>query len=200
INFFCWRRGFWSAGLRGVGLCRTANYQGGNNQNQDRRFCPHRQLPRLLGNREPASSIRLTLEADNSLQPARAGGSASASLATEKKHRNVMLGGHFAALRAARAQSAMSNPLNSKSDAPEITPPDEPTESFKDIFSEYEKSHARKPEAGSQRREGTVVALTADAVILYIGFKSEGLLPLAELAGATMKPGDKLQVTVKGRD
>ena len=111
-----------------------------------------------------------------------------------------MLGGHFAAVRAARAQSAMSNPLNSKPDAPESTPPDEPTESFKDIFSEYEKSHARKPEAGSQRREGTVVALTADAVILDIGFKSEGLLPLAELAGATMKPGDKLQVTVKGRD
>ncbi len=94
----------------------------------------------------------------------------------------------------------MSNPANPNPDAPELTTAEEPTESFQDIFSEYEKNHARKPEADTQRREGTVVALTADAVILDIGFKSEGLLPLGELAGSTVKPGDKLQVTVKGRD
>ncbi len=94
----------------------------------------------------------------------------------------------------------MSDPTNPNPDAPELTTPDEPTESFQDIFSAYEKSHARKPEAGSQSREGTVIALTAEAVILDIGFKSEGLLLLGELAGATVMPGDKLQVTVKGRD
>jgi small subunit ribosomal protein S1 len=76
----------------------------------------------------------------------------------------------------------------------------EPEESFRDIFSAYEKSHARKPEAGSQSREGAVIAVTADAFILDIGFKSEGLLPLAEMHGAPLKPGDKLKVTVKGRD
>jgi small subunit ribosomal protein S1 len=76
----------------------------------------------------------------------------------------------------------------------------EPEESFRDIFSEYEKSHARKPEAGAQSREGTVIAVTADSFILDIGFKSEGLLPLAEMHGAPVKPGDKLKVTVKGRD
>ena len=79
-------------------------------------------------------------------------------------------------------------------------PVEEPTESFQALFSEYEKTHARKPEGGDQRREGTVITITADSVILDIGFKSEGLLPLAEMHNAPVKPGDKLQVTVKGRD
>jgi small subunit ribosomal protein S1 len=75
------------------------------------------------------------------------------------------------------------------------------TESFKDIFSEYEQSHPRKSEPGSQRREGTVVSLTADSVILDIGFKTEGVLPLTAFpADKPPKPGDRLQVTVKGRD
>src|SRR6202140_1392747 len=75
------------------------------------------------------------------------------------------------------------------------------TESFKDIFSENEKGHSRKSEPGSQRREGTVVSLTADSVILDIGFKTEGVLPLTAFpADKPPKPGDRLQVTVKGRD
>jgi len=94
----------------------------------------------------------------------------------------------------------MPDPINSKSDTPEPAPASEPEESFQDIFSEYEKSHARKAEGGAQRREGTVIALTADSAILDIGFKSEGLLPLAEFHNAPVKPGDKLPVTVKGRD
>jgi len=95
----------------------------------------------------------------------------------------------------------MPDPANVNPDAPESTPADEPAESFQEIFSEYEKAHARKPESGVQSREGTVIALTADSIILDIGFKSEGLLPLTALpAGVTVKPGDKLQVTVKGRD
>src|ERR1035438_2837045 len=97
-------------------------------------------------------------------------------------------------------ESIMPEPMNSKPDAPESTTPTEPEESFQDIFSEYEKSHARKREEGVQSREGTVITLTADSVILDIGFKSEGLLPLADLHNAPIKPGDKLQVTVKGRD
>src|SRR5437870_7676382 len=41
-----------------------------------------------------------------------------------------------------------------------------------------------------------------DALPIYIGYKSEGILPLAtfQSAGETVKPGDKLRVTVKGRD
>src|ERR1700690_2043059 len=84
---------------------------------------------------------------------------------------------------------------------PESAPATEPVESFKDIFSEYEQSHSRKQEAGAQGREGTVIAVTADSIILDIGFKTEGVLPLTAFpADKPPKPGDKLQVTVKGRD
>jgi len=83
---------------------------------------------------------------------------------------------------------------------PEIESSAETTESFKDVLKEYERDH-RKPEAGSGGREGTVIAVTSDSIVLDIGFKTEGILPLsAELNGQTVKPGDKLLVTVKGRD
>jgi small subunit ribosomal protein S1 len=84
---------------------------------------------------------------------------------------------------------------------PEPAPASEPIESFKDIFSEYEQSHTRKSEPGSQRREGTVIAVTADSIILDVGFKTEGVLPLTAFAAdKPPKPGDKVHVTVKGRD
>jgi len=80
--------------------------------------------------------------------------------------------------------------------------PSEPIESFKDIFSEYEQSHSRKSESGSQRREGTVVSLTADSVILDIGFKTEGILlrTAFENNAEAVAPGDKFTVTPKGRN
>src|ERR1039458_4984813 len=110
----------------------------------------------------------------------------------------------------------MSNPLNSNSNtnepnasspAPsEATPVTEaaelvPVESFKDLFSQYEQSHPRKSEPGTPRREGTVIALTPDSVVLDIGFKTEGVLPLTAFpADKPPKAGDKVQVTIKGRD
>jgi small subunit ribosomal protein S1 len=95
----------------------------------------------------------------------------------------------------------MSDPKNLNPEVPEASPPDDAAESFGEIFSAYEKQHARKPESGAASKEGTVIAVTSDSVILDIGFKSEGVLPLTGLpAGANVKPGDKLQVTVKGRD
>ncbi len=85
--------------------------------------------------------------------------------------------------------------------APEPTVANEPAESFKDIFSEYEHSHSRKKEPGTQGREGTVIAVTADSIVLDIGYKTEGVLPLTAFpAGEPPKPGDKVQVTIKGRD
>jgi small subunit ribosomal protein S1 len=83
---------------------------------------------------------------------------------------------------------------------PETPIPTETTESFKDVLKEYERGQ-RKPESGSGGREGTVIAITSDAIVLDIGFKTEGILALsAELNAQTVKPGDKLLVTVKGRD
>ena len=94
-----------------------------------------------------------------------------------------------------------SDPNKSDPSAPESTPANEPTESFKDIFSEYEQSHSRKREPGAQGREGTVIAVTADSIVLDIGFKTEGVLPLTAFpADKPPKPGDKVQVTIKGRD
>ena len=84
----------------------------------------------------------------------------------------------------------------------EVQPSNEADESFGAIFSEYEQSHSRKGSEAGKGREGTVVAVTADSVLFDIGFKSEGILPLAvfQSAGETVKPGDKFLVTVKGRD
>ncbi|HEY4931194.1 MAG TPA: 30S ribosomal protein S1 [Terriglobales bacterium] len=85
---------------------------------------------------------------------------------------------------------------------PESPTPTEPNESFDQLLSEYELSHARLREDGGKQLEGTVVAVTADSVLLDIGYKSEGILPLAELQskGEEVKPGDKMLVSVKGRD
>jgi small subunit ribosomal protein S1 len=78
--------------------------------------------------------------------------------------------------------------------------PAEPEESFADIFSEFQRTHTRR-DSGSQIR-GTVVAVTADSVLVDIGFKSEGILPLTAFPAdrPPVKPGDALQVSVKGRD
>jgi small subunit ribosomal protein S1 len=87
-------------------------------------------------------------------------------------------------------------------DSPEAQPNNatETKESFQDMLSQFEKSHSHKPEEGSKRIEATVVALTADSVLLDIGFKTEGIVALTALRGETVKPGDKLFVTVKGRN
>src|SRR5215471_5102126 len=76
----------------------------------------------------------------------------------------------------------------------------ESNESFGELLSQYEKSHSAKGDDGRKQLEGTVVAITADSVLLDIGYKSEGILPLTALQGESVKPGDKMLVSVKGRD
>ena len=77
-----------------------------------------------------------------------------------------------------------------------------PDESFGDMLSQYEKSHSRKTDDGGKQLVGTVIVVTGDSVFLDIGFKSEGILLLAasQGAGETVKAGDKLPVSVTGRD
>jgi small subunit ribosomal protein S1 len=91
----------------------------------------------------------------------------------------------------------MSNPTE-----PDPQPISEPTESFDEILSQFERTHSRKAGEGGKQLEGTVIAVSADSVFLDIGFKSEGILPLAAFpaAGETVKPGDRMPVSVKGRD
>jgi small subunit ribosomal protein S1 len=89
-----------------------------------------------------------------------------------------------------------------KPEVPESQPIQETDESFQDILSQFEHSKLRKPAESGQGREGTVIAVTVDSVLVDIGFKTEGILPLAafQSAGETVKPGDKLLVSIKGRD
>jgi small subunit ribosomal protein S1 len=89
------------------------------------------------------------------------------------------------------------HPDNSESEAAP-----ESGESFGAIFSEYEQSHARKGEGGSRQIEGTVIAVSADSVFVDIGYKTEGVLPLTifQSGNETVKPGDQLLVSVKGRN
>jgi small subunit ribosomal protein S1 len=94
----------------------------------------------------------------------------------------------------------MSNPSTPE---PKITAESTsaPDESFGELLSQYDKSHSRKREDGSKQLVGTVIVITGDSIFLDIGFKSEGILPLAVLSGGeTVKPGDKLPVSVTGRD
>ncbi len=89
--------------------------------------------------------------------------------------------------------------------------PQQPTkndsnESFADILSQYEQAHSHKLEDGGEGREGTVVAVTAESVLVDIGFKTEGIISLADFAASApegapaVQRGDKLTVSIKGRD
>jgi small subunit ribosomal protein S1 len=112
----------------------------------------------------------------------------------------------FAEPEPAAAPTAISAPAaaveKKAAQEPEPAPePVEPEESFADIFSEFQRTHTRREAGGSQIR-GTVVAVTADSVLVDIGFKSEGILPLTAFPAnrEPVKAGDALQVSVKGRD
>jgi len=96
----------------------------------------------------------------------------------------------------------MSDPIVSNSGSPESPAANEPDESFQDILSQFENSKSRKPAEAGKGREGTVIAVTVDSVLVDIGFKTEGILPLAafQSTGESVKAGDKLAVSIKGRD
>ena len=73
-------------------------------------------------------------------------------------------------------------------------------ESFADLLSQFERSH--KAEPGAKQLEGAVVSVSADAVYLDIGFKTEGVLPRSAFGDNAdgIAPGDTFSVSVKGRN
>jgi small subunit ribosomal protein S1 len=79
---------------------------------------------------------------------------------------------------------------------------DEPTESFADALSAFEKSHSHKADRGAKQLQGTVVSISPDQVFLDIGYKTEGVLPRSAFDhnAETVKPGDTFPVSVTGRD
>jgi small subunit ribosomal protein S1 len=90
----------------------------------------------------------------------------------------------------------------SNTSIPESRPDDESRESFDTILSQYEQSHSHKGSEAGTCREGTVIAVSAESVFLDIGLKTEGILPLAvfQSTSETVRPGDKVLVTIKGRN
>ena len=95
----------------------------------------------------------------------------------------------------------MSSPIVPESQPIPESQSSEATESFGDLLSQFERSHAHKTDDDNKQLEGTVVAVSAESVFLDIGFKTEGVLPLTALHnGEVAKPGDKFTVSVKGRN
>jgi small subunit ribosomal protein S1 len=86
--------------------------------------------------------------------------------------------------------------------SPESVNTNEPDESFKDILSQFEQNKSRQSGEAGKGRQGTVIAVTVDSVLIDIGFKTEGILPLSAFQSAKepVKAGDKLVVSIKGRD
>jgi small subunit ribosomal protein S1 len=85
---------------------------------------------------------------------------------------------------------------------PDSEATNEPNESFGDLLSQFEQSHSHHAEEGGKGLEGTVVAVSGESVFLDIGYKIEGIIPLADFtnAGETVKRSDKIAVSIKGRD
>jgi len=85
---------------------------------------------------------------------------------------------------------------------PATEEPVEPLEDFADILQQFEKSHSHKGASGTRQIDGTVISLTADQVFLDIGYKIEGVLPRSAFRNnaAEVKPGDKVPVSIKGRN
>jgi len=114
------------------------------------------------------------------------------------------------------SEPSMSEPSTPESTIPELstsTHPRQPARRLSHLHPNRFRSNRSRhffqireepsPQAGggAQGREGTVITLTADSVVLDIGYKTEGVLPLTAFpADKPPKPGDKVQVTVKGRD
>src|ERR1700761_9543000 len=98
-----------------------------------------------------------------------------------------------------RFMSIPGAPEPTSFESPENT---ESTESFDAILSQYEQTHSRRAGEDGKQIAGTVVAVSADSVFVDIGYKTEGVLPLAlfQSAGETVEVGSKLQVSVKGRN
>ncbi|MGH9596948.1 MAG: 30S ribosomal protein S1 [Edaphobacter sp.] len=82
----------------------------------------------------------------------------------------------------------------------ELSESTESSESFDAILSQFERSHSHRSGEGGRQLAGTVVAVSAEYVFVDIGYKTEGVLPVGLFEKEAVAPGDKLQVSVKGRN
>jgi small subunit ribosomal protein S1 len=82
----------------------------------------------------------------------------------------------------------------------EPAPVEEPAESFAEALSAFERSHTHRAE--TKQLQGTVVSLTADQVVLDVGYKMEGVLPRSAFPDNAegINPGDSFPVSITGRN
>ncbi|WP_158750114.1 30S ribosomal protein S1 [Acidobacterium sp. S8] len=94
----------------------------------------------------------------------------------------------------------MSNPnLSEAQPTPENNL--ENNESFGELLAQFDQSHSHKSEGGGKQLQGTVISASAESVFIDIGFKVEGVLPVSAFQQTGVpRPGDKLPVSVKGRN
>jgi small subunit ribosomal protein S1 len=103
-------------------------------------------------------------------------------------------------------QSSMENRFTPASPTSPVVSEDAPRpseeDSFADILSEFEQHQPGR--SSNEALDGTVVSISPESVFVDIGRKMEGVLALEvfrDQAGAlTVKPGDKLRVSITGRD
>jgi small subunit ribosomal protein S1 len=100
--------------------------------------------------------------------------------------------------------STLDNLSEDQAAVPETPSPSESPNnaetSFADMLSQFEQEHA-EPSAG-QTLHGTVIAVDGENVIVDIGRKMEGVVPIANVRDAGQdapKAGDSILVAVKGR-
>jgi small subunit ribosomal protein S1 len=99
-------------------------------------------------------------------------------------------------------------PANTKAPVLDEPAPSTPVEdqdldgqsSFADALSEFERSHTHRAE--SKQLQGTVVSLTADQVVLDVGYKIEGVLPRSTFPDNAegVNAGDTFPVSITGRN
>jgi len=84
----------------------------------------------------------------------------------------------------------------------DLQKPSAPDSSFGEILNQFERT--QKPGQTEGGRPGKVVSVSSDAVVVDIGWKTEGIVPLAEFRDASGKTdvavGDQVIVTVRGRE
>ena len=103
-----------------------------------------------------------------------------------------------------KAYRLMANPSILDQDPAAGPAPQPPpnAESFGDILSQFEQSHSHRPEEGGQGLEGTVIAVSGDRCSSISATRSKASFrwPNFRPPARPVKPGDKLPVSIKGRD
>jgi small subunit ribosomal protein S1 len=143
------------------------------------------------------------MSTNNPNQPATGAGEAQETISVAAESAQPSAAVEQAAVEsAAKVQAQESASVDSTEDSTEIDNADNGEmgmEDFGKILAEHEQSH-RSEISENEVVKGRVVKITDQAVIIDVGFKSEGIVPIAEFKEGdqiTVQPGDEVDVYVK---